>query len=142
MLINLSRWSFRPVVCFRSLCTGPAVIEHTPIESRSKFRLSKAAEQTKWYPKHMSIQFARMEHRLRSMDLIIEVHDARIALTGRNPEFQSRLYAVRPHILVFNKMDLINRKKYVAAVEKHYKDMGSEARALDRLQTSKVESFE
>ncbi|KAI6173143.1 G domain-containing protein [Aphelenchoides besseyi] len=153
MFINLSRCSYEPVVCFRSLCTGPAVVEHTPIESRSQFRLPKTAEQTKWYPKHMAIQFARMEHRLRSMDLIIEVHDARIALTGRNPEFQSRLYAVRPHILVFNKMDLINKKKYIASVEKHYKNLGvkhvlwtdckhRKSRALSELQTMMMDCLQ
>uniref|UniRef100_A0A914CJE7 G domain-containing protein n=1 Tax=Acrobeloides nanus TaxID=290746 RepID=A0A914CJE7_9BILA len=58
----------------------------------------------------MHIQFKRMEAKLRSVDLIVEVHDARVALTGRNPEFYSRIYAIRPHILVLNKMDLIAEK--------------------------------
>lgn len=40
------------------------------------------------------------------------MHDARVALTGRNEIFAEKLYAVRPHILVLNKMDLIDMKKY------------------------------
>lgn len=36
------------------------------------------------------------------------MHDARIALTGRNTDFKDRLFAIRPHILVLNKCDLIH----------------------------------
>ncbi|KAI6240698.1 G domain-containing protein [Aphelenchoides fujianensis] len=115
----------KPAV-FRSsgFCTSPAPEEHAPIPCRTEFRLPAAAKQTSWYPKHMSVQFTRMEHRLKSMDLIVEVHDSRIALTGRNPEFQSRLYAIRPHILVLNKVDLIDKKKYCEPVEAHYRQLG------------------
>uniref|UniRef100_A0A1I7XCK2 G domain-containing protein n=1 Tax=Heterorhabditis bacteriophora TaxID=37862 RepID=A0A1I7XCK2_HETBA len=67
---------------------------------------------------HMSVQLKKMEGKLRS------VHDARIPITGRNPQFFSQLYSVRPHILVMNKMDLINMKKYRAPIERYYRDHG------------------
>lgn len=73
---------------------------------------------------HMSVQLKKMEGRLRSVDLIIEVHDARIPITARNPLFYSQLYAVRPHILVFNKMDLIDLNKYKEPVEEYYFERG------------------
>jgi len=38
------------------------------------------------------------------------VHDARVALTGRNKNISTKLASVRPHLLVMNKMDLINAK--------------------------------
>nr|BAG54121.1 unnamed protein product [Homo sapiens] len=46
-----------------------------------------------------------MQSSLKLVDCIIEVHDARIPLSGRNPLFQETL-GLKPHLLVLNKMDL------------------------------------
>uniref|UniRef100_A0A7N9CSC8 Mitochondrial ribosome associated GTPase 1 n=1 Tax=Macaca fascicularis TaxID=9541 RepID=A0A7N9CSC8_MACFA len=46
-----------------------------------------------------------MKSSLKLVDCIIEVHDARIPLSGRNPLFQETL-GLKPHLLVLNKMDL------------------------------------
>lgn len=47
----------------------------------------------------------KMQSRLKSVDCVIEVHDARIPFSGRNPLFQE-LLDLKPHLLVLNKMDL------------------------------------
>ncbi|KAL4687905.1 hypothetical protein H8957_004794 [Semnopithecus entellus] len=47
----------------------------------------------------------KMKSSLKLVDCIIEVHDARIPLSGRNPLFQETL-GLKPHLLVLNKMDL------------------------------------
>lgn len=53
-----------------------------------------------------------MHQKLKSVDCIIEVHDARIPFSGRNPEFQNTIAGgVKPHILVLNKKDLITPKE-------------------------------
>jgi ribosome biogenesis GTPase A len=80
-----------------------------PFEPRKFWQLPASFERQHWFPKHMGIQMKRMEGKLRTVDLVIEVHDARVALTGRNPVFGERLFSVRPHILVMNKMDLIHK---------------------------------
>uniref|UniRef100_UPI00398E63D5 mitochondrial ribosome-associated GTPase 1 n=1 Tax=Pristiophorus japonicus TaxID=55135 RepID=UPI00398E63D5 len=59
----------------------------------------------KWFPGHMAKGLKKMQTRLKNVDCIIEVHDARIPLSGRNPVFQETL-DIRPHLLVLNKMDL------------------------------------
>ncbi|XP_042565541.1 mitochondrial ribosome-associated GTPase 1 isoform X2 [Clupea harengus] len=46
-----------------------------------------------------------MKSNLKNVDCIIEIHDARIPFSGRNPLFQESL-DVRPHLLVLNKVDL------------------------------------
>ncbi|XP_008589529.1 PREDICTED: mitochondrial ribosome-associated GTPase 1 [Galeopterus variegatus] len=46
-----------------------------------------------------------MQSSLKLVDCIIEVHDARIPLSGRNPLFQETL-GLKPHLLVLNKKDL------------------------------------
>ena len=42
-----------------------------------------------------------------TVDCVIEVHDARIPLSGRNLDFRNDITGNRPHILVLNKKDLI-----------------------------------
>uniref|UniRef100_A0A0N5ARE2 Mitochondrial GTPase 1 n=1 Tax=Syphacia muris TaxID=451379 RepID=A0A0N5ARE2_9BILA len=91
---------------------------------RDHFVPSPNMDYKRWFPMHMSVQMKKMEGKLRSVDLIIEVHDARIPLTGRNVQMFSSLYAVRPHILVMNKMDLIDCKIYKKLVENHYSKLG------------------
>ncbi|XP_041032335.1 mitochondrial ribosome-associated GTPase 1 isoform X2 [Carcharodon carcharias] len=59
----------------------------------------------KWFPGHMAKGLKKMQASLKKVDCIIEVHDARIPLSGRNPVFEKTLGA-RPHLLVLNKMDL------------------------------------
>ncbi|XP_037759683.1 mitochondrial ribosome-associated GTPase 1 isoform X1 [Chelonia mydas] len=58
-----------------------------------------------WFPGHMAKGLRRMKETLRKVDCLIEVHDARIPFSGRNPAFQEAL-GIRPHLLVLNKMDL------------------------------------
>lgn len=58
-----------------------------------------------WFPGHMAKGLKQMRANLKNVDCIIEIHDARIPFSGRNPLFQETL-DVRPHVLVLNKMDL------------------------------------
>lgn len=61
-----------------------------------------------------------MRANLKNVDCIIEIHDARIPLSGRNPVFQDTL-DVRPHLLVLNKMDLAdlsNKQRTLRMLEK------------------------
>lgn len=48
-----------------------------------------------------------MESKLKSVDCILEVHDARIPISGRNPRLAQSFLAAKPYILVLNKSDLI-----------------------------------
>lgn len=61
---------------------------------------------TSWFPGHMFKGTLQLQAKLATVDCIIEVHDARIPFSGRNPKFYSMLSAIRPHILVLNKSDL------------------------------------
>lgn len=63
-----------------------------------------------WFPGHMAKGLKQMGASLRKVDCIIEIHDARIPFSGRNPAFQESL-DVRPHLLVLNKMDLADISK-------------------------------
>lgn len=58
---------------------------------------------------------------LKNVDIIIEVHDARIPLTGRNQLLHKSVENIRPVILVLNKRDLID-SKYEKLIQEKLKD--------------------
>ncbi|KAL5968858.1 Mitochondrial GTPase 1 [Taenia solium] len=58
-----------------------------------------------WYPGHMQKGLKDMASRLAEVDIVIEIHDARIPLTGRC-QFVKEVGQIRPHVLVLTKTDL------------------------------------
>lgn len=73
-----------------------------------------------WFPGHMAKGLKQMRASLKSVDCIMEIHDARIPFSGRNPVFQETL-SVRPHLLILNKMDLAdlsNKQRVLKQLEK------------------------
>lgn len=81
----------------------------------SKFReVFKAVDRNAvhWFPGHMGKGLRQMQQKLKICDLIIEVHDARIPYSGRNPDFKHTVTGVRPHILVLNKKDLSDENTF------------------------------
>nr|KAF6457645.1 hypothetical protein HJG63_013668 [Rousettus aegyptiacus] len=82
----------------RALCSAARAAwrQSFPLDGRDVAR---------WFPGHMAKGLKKMQSSLKLVDCIIEVHDARIPLSGRNPLFQETL-GIKPHVLVLNKMDL------------------------------------
>ncbi|XP_076598918.1 mitochondrial ribosome-associated GTPase 1 isoform X2 [Chaetodon auriga] len=61
-----------------------------------------------------------MRASLKNVDCIVEIHDARMPFSGRNPLFQETL-DVRPHLLILNKMDLAdlsNKERILRTLKK------------------------
>ncbi|CAH1101520.1 unnamed protein product [Psylliodes chrysocephalus] len=75
----------------------------------------------RWFPGHMGKGLKQMQHKLRSVDCIIEVHDSRIPISGINTDFKYTVSGIKPHILVLNKVDLIDAR-YKSLIENHLKD--------------------
>lgn len=73
--------------------------------------------QHNWFPGHMQRGLRQMEKTLVKTDCIIEVHDARIPISGRNVHFRNHLTGHRPHILVLNKKDLAPRSDRKRVIE-------------------------
>lgn len=110
----------------------------------SKFRTNfqLLTKVTKWFPGHMTkgmlkcsvrcvdykalfrpvfnsllnqLGMRTMQKLMKTVDVVIEVHDARIPLTGRNNNFKA-MTSAKSHILVLNKVDLTDMR-YETAVE-------------------------
>ncbi|BFZ54261.1 Mitochondrial GTPase 1 [Savitreella phatthalungensis] len=64
-----------------------------------------AIAQTTWFPGHMAAAMREVRQLLNTTDLVLEVRDARIPLSSRNPHFGG-LLAGKPRVLVYNKADL------------------------------------
>ncbi|MCL4136643.1 UNVERIFIED_CONTAM: hypothetical protein GTU68_016334 [Idotea baltica] len=72
------------------------------------FKKFKVAQ---WFPGHMGKGVNQVQKRLKDVDCVIEVHDARIPLSGRNPFYAKDISKMKPHILILNKVDLIDYKE-------------------------------
>ena len=69
-----------------------------------------------WYPGHMTKAKRMMEENIKLIDLVIEIVDARIPISSRNPDIDS-LAVNKARIILLNKSDLADDKKGTAFQE-------------------------
>jgi len=65
-----------------------------------------------WYPGHMKKSVDLIKENLPLVDILLEVLDARIPLSSKNPDI-GRLTAQKKRIIVLNKIDLVEKKDLV-----------------------------
>ncbi len=63
------------------------------------------SEQIQWFPGHMAKTRRMISENLKNVDIVIEILDARIPYSSRNPEI-ARLTAGKPTLLLLNKASL------------------------------------
>jgi ribosome biogenesis GTPase A len=61
-----------------------------------------------WFPGHMAKAIRQIKEKRKEIDIILEVLDARIPLSSRNPVLDE-LFPDKPRLLLFNKVDLSDR---------------------------------
>ena len=79
-------------------------------------------EHINWYPGHMKKTRELIQENLKMVDIVIEVVDARIPLSSRNPIIDELVKAKR-RIMVLNKSDLSDGRANDSWAE-HFKKMG------------------
>ena len=70
-----------------------------------------------WYPGHMTRTRRKMQECLRLVDVVVELADARVPVSSRNPEL-SAIVGSKPRILMLNKCDLADERTTVQWVER------------------------
>ena len=85
-----------------------------------------------WYPGHMTKTIRQMQEDIRLVDMVIEITDARVPMSGRNPDID-RLAQGKARLLILNKADLADEAanaKWVSFFrEKGYACVLTDARA-------------
>lgn len=89
-----------------------------------------------WYPGHMKKTKEMVQNNLKLVDVVIEVLDARIPLSSKNPEID-KLAHNKPRVVVLNKSDLSDRTKLNKWIS-YYQSKGIKAIPVDTLKGSGV----
>lgn len=87
-----------------------------------------------WYPGHMTRARRQMQEDLKLVDLIIELIDARVPLSGRNPDIQN-MGQGKGRIIVLNKADLAD-EKLTGKWTDYYREQGAQVLAADSREKS------
>lgn len=82
-----------------------------------------------WYPGHMAKTRRLLQDQIKRIDLIIEICDARLPLSSRNPELKEMI-ARKRHLLFMNKSDLADPNLNKAWI-RYFQDRGIEAYLTD-----------
>lgn len=85
--------------------------------------------QVQWFPGHMAKARREAEEKIKLVDLVIELVDARIPESSRNPMI-AEIIGQKPSILVLNKRDLADHKMTQAWLD-YYQEQGQVALAID-----------
>ena len=75
-----------------------------------------------WYPGHMTKAVRQMKEDIKLIDIVIELVDARIPISSRNPDIDS-LAAGKSRVIILNKADMADDRETENWV-KHFTDEG------------------
>lgn len=84
--------------------------------------------QVQWFPGHMAKTRRMIEAQLKLVDVVIELVDARLPISSRNPLLDELVKERKPRIIILNKEDLADPKRTNYWV--NYFNKQSECRAL------------
>lgn len=84
-----------------------------------------------WYPGHMAKTKREIKENLKLVDVVIELLDARIPFSSRNPDVDEMI-AGKEKIVLLNKADLANEEITRRWIE-YYKENGIEAIPIDAI---------
>lgn len=93
--------------------------------------------QIQWYPGHMNKARNQLEDKMGLIDVFVEVLDARIPESSRNPVIE-KLVGEKPHLIILNKADLadpVMTKKW----QKKLGGKGKVVMALDSLHNTNMQ---
>ena len=82
-----------------------------------------------WFPGHMTRTRRKIQESLKLVDAIVEIVDARIPLSSRNPEMDT-LTAGKPRLVILNKADLADENANRRWIT-YFKKQGMAAIAVD-----------
>lgn len=82
-----------------------------------------------WFPGHMAKARREAQEKISMVDIVLELVDARIPESSRNPIIQD-IIGQKPSIIVLNKMDMADSQKTQEWIH-YYQEKGQKAIAID-----------
>ena len=92
-----------------------------------------------WYPGHMTKTRRQIEEDLKHVDIVVEIIDARIPVSSRNPDIDS-ICAGKPRLIVLNRADQsdpVQNKRWSA----YFKSQGHAVMETDAKSGSGINQF-
>jgi len=97
-----------------------------PLDMRNEFDFGPKPEVKRWFPKHMQVGMQTMREKFQNVDCVIEMHDARIPYSGRNPMLH-QVFSAKPYVVLLNKCDLVKAtKNEIESIKENFEDQGIE----------------
>ena len=90
---------------------------------------SAGSQNIQWYPGHMTKTRRRIEECLKLVDGVVEIIDARIPMSSRNPEIDD-ITAGKPRIILLNKSDIADGTSTAKWID-YFAKKGARAIACD-----------
>lgn len=91
-------------------------------------------KQIQWFPGHMSKALREIQERIKVIDIVIEIVDARAPLSSRNPEI-SRIVGNKPCLVLLNKKDLASEKTTKYWLD-YFRNLGYGALAIEAVKVN------
>ncbi|TJY43209.1 ribosome biogenesis GTPase YlqF [Cohnella pontilimi] len=82
-----------------------------------------------WFPGHMTRAKRQIEDKLKLIDVVLELIDARVPQSSRNPMIDE-IVGSKPRLVLLNKADLADPER-TAVWSAHFRALGHEALAID-----------
>ena len=89
-----------------------------------------------WYPGHMTKAIRQMKEDIKLIDIVVELVDARVPSSSRNPDIDS-LANNKARIIILNKSDLADSSKNAEWIE-YFKEKGFFVVAIDSRKKSAI----
>ena len=93
-----------------------------------------------WYPGHMTKTRRQIEEDLKHVDIVVEIIDARIPVSSRNPDIDA-ICGTKPRIIILNRMDLADPDATKLWIS-HFRSKGMAAVATDCKSRKGITSFQ
>jgi ribosome biogenesis GTPase A len=93
------------------------------------WRITMTEKQIQWFPGHMFKSLREIKEKVKLMDIVFILLDARLPFSSMNPELH-KIISHKPMMLLFNKMDLAD-DKITNTFIKHYQSEGYHTLKID-----------
>ena len=92
-----------------------------------------------WYPGHMAKAKKEIQEKLKLVDIVFELLDARIPFSSQNPEFQN-IFAASKRLIIITKSEMADKIE-TAKWQKYFKNKGIDSITVDSISGANVKNI-